>query len=145
MNSGKHIVSNKTVLIAIGLIQFLFSINAYFVAIDSSDCPAMKKEIKKHCNCCKSCEVKSVADKCTTADLSVYSGEKLSKCQCIFKTNSQSEYTAANHFELQKVYVDNVVNYSLSLNYSDLVYSKVSNTLNENGPPIYLTDSTLLI
>jgi hypothetical protein len=146
MISGKHIVSSKTLLVAIGLIQFVFSVNAYFVTMDSSKCTTMKKEVKKHCTCCERCKAESQSEICYDVTVSPYvNGEKLTQCMCTFRTSSNSEYTAQNHFELQKVYSAVIAYNESKINYSELVYSKVSNTIKVNSPPFYLTESTLLI
>jgi len=144
MFSGKHIVSNKTLLIAIGLIQFVITINAYFVVMDSSKCTAMKKEAKKHCSCCKSCIVENASESCSTIIPDV-DGQKFTQCKCVFKIATNSEFTPQNYYELQKVFSAGIIYNDHKINYSELVYSKVTNTINENSPPIYLTDSTLLI
>jgi len=146
MFSGKHIVSNKTLLIAIGLVQFVFSVNAYFISMDSSKCTPMKKEVKKHCTCCECCKAESKSEVCYDVSISPYvSGEKLTQCQCTFKTSSNSEYTAQNHYELQKVYSAVIVYNDRKINYSGPVDSKVPNTIKVNSPPLYLTESSLLI
>jgi hypothetical protein len=146
MFSAKHIVSNKTLLIAIALVQFVFSVNAYFVSMDSTKCTAMKKEIKKHCTCCKSCEAENKSETCSTvAAAPDVNGQKVTQCQCIFKTSTNSEYTTQNNFELQKVYSAGIVYLDVKINYSEHIYSKVSDTINENSPPLYLTESTFLI
>jgi len=146
MFSAKHIVSNKTLLIVIGLIQFVFSVNAYFVSMDSSKCTAMKKEVKIHCTCCKCCEAENESETCSTAAVAPdINGQKVTQCQCIFKTSTNSEYTTQNNFELQKVFSVGIVYHEVQINYSEQIYSKVSTTINENSPPLYLTESTLLI
>jgi len=146
MFSAKHIVSNKTLLIAIGLIQFVFSVNAYFVSMDSTKCTAMKNDVKIHCTCCKSCDAENESETCsTTAVTSDVNGQKITQCQCIFKTSTNSEYTTQNNFELQKVFSVGIIYHDVNINYSEHIYSKVSETFNENSPPLYLTQSTLLI
>jgi hypothetical protein len=146
MFSGKHIVSNRTLLIAIAVVQFVFSVNAYFVSMDSSKCSTMKKEVKKHCSCCKSCEAENESEICSAVTVTPdVNGQKVTQCQCTFKTSSNSEYTPQNYFELQKVFAAGIIYNDSKINYSEQVYSKVSNTINENSPPLYLTESTLLI
>jgi hypothetical protein len=148
MFSGKHIVSNKKLLIAIALVQFVFSVNAYFVSMDSTStkCSAMKKEVKRHCSCCKSCKAENESEICSTVTVTPdVNGQKVTQCQCVFKTSSNSEYTPQNYFELQKVFAAGIIYHDSKINYSQQVYSKVSNTINENSPPLYLTESTLLI
>jgi hypothetical protein len=146
MFSAKHIVSNKTLLIAIVLVQFVFSVNAYFVSMDSSKCTAMKNEVKKHCTCCKCCEAENESETCSTVAVTPdVNGQKVTQCQCVFKTSSNSEYTSQNYFELQKVFAAGIIYHDSKINYSQQVYSKVSNIINENSPPLYLTKSTLLI
>ena len=139
----KNIVSNKAVVSLILVIQLLFPLYSVFASQTGDTCNQLKKEVKKHCCCC---DENSSAQKSCTMENNLPVSHSISKCDCIHKSDSaDNEVTTQQNYELNKIIAVEFVDFNFSNIYSNTIIQKIHSLKSLNGPPIYLSSSTLLI